>query len=456
MEKKYWNGKWENMAWDDPELRDFQWNGVQKQIKYCYDHSPHFYQKKFKEHGIEPGDIQTWEDFRNIPILFGKDDERKSQQESLAKEGHPFGMFLCCPPEKVIGVSTTGGTTGEPTYHLVFSQHDVETACEDQNRIWWMCGIRPGDRVANLFAQCMHATGWVYNVSLQNMGCCPVPIGAESGTERILRGLRLAKPKAIIGTAPLFEYLIERSRDVLGMPIRELGIKILVSGATPGAGIPGVRKKIEEAYGGKLFDMTAVHVSCDSKEYYGLHATSPDHWIWDHDLLDPETRKPIEIRDGVIGIGIQTFLDKEARPLLKYNLADLLQVFTKECPGCGFRGIRMKFVGRADDMLIVKGVNVFPDAVKGVVSQFFPRVTGEMRIVLDKPGPKVDPPMKIKIEHGSALSEEDKVTLAEEIRQAIRSRLEVTPVIQLVPPGDLGRDLSPTAKKKLIEKTYEK
>jgi phenylacetate-CoA ligase len=461
MERKFWNEKWETKPWDDEELRELQWKKLKKMIRYCYHNSPHYYRRKFDELGLKPGDIKTWEDFRKLPILVTKDEERKSQEESLAKEGHPFGLFLCCPVDKVIGVTTTGGTTGAPTYAYLFTQHDLGIAAEIQHRVYWWAGLRPGDRVANIFAQCMHGAGWPYNYGLQTMGCCPIPIGAESGTERILRQLALAKAKAMIGTAPLMEHLIERCPEVLGKPIGELGIKILISGAAPGAGIPSVRKKIEEAYGAKLFDMMGGvqgihHVSCDSKEYYGLHSNCADFAIWREDLVDPETKEPLEIEDGVIGLGLQTMLDWEARPYLKCDFGDMLQVFTEECPGCGFRGLRMKVVGRADDMLNVKGVKIFPEGVKGVVNSFIPRVTGEMRIVLDEPGSLVEPPLKVKVEHAPGLSQEEQSALREEIRQTMRARLEVTPVIELIPPGTLERTLSSTAKQVLVEKTYEK
>lgn len=451
----FWNEKWETKPWDDEELGELRWKRLKRTLGYCYDNSPHYYRKKFDELGIKPEDIKTWKDFSRLPILVVKDDERRTEEESLAKERHPFGMFLCCPVDKVVGVATTGGTTGRPIYSIVLTKHDLDVWDEFMARAWWWAGLRPGDRVANIFAQCMHGGGWVYNHTLQTMGCCPIPIGAESGTERILHRLDQARPKAIIGTAPLMEHLIERCPEVLGRPIGELGIRILLSGGAPGAGIPSVREKITEAYGAKLFDVAVPYISCDSEEYYGMHALAPDLWIWPGDLVDPETKEPLELKEGVIGLGLQTYLDVEARPYLKYNIGDMLQVFTKECPGCGFRGLRMKIVGRADDQLSVKGTKIFPEGVKGVVNSFIPRVTGEMRIVLDRPGPAVEPPLKIKVEHAQDLSEEEQSTLREEIRQAMRSRLEVAPDIQLVPPGILGRTLSVSAKQVLIEKAYE-
>ncbi|HLA05074.1 MAG TPA: hypothetical protein VJZ16_03715, partial [Syntrophales bacterium] len=163
----------------------------------------------------------------------------------------------------------------------------------------------------------------------------------------------------------------------------------------------------------------------------------------------------IEIADGVIGHAIYTALEQEAKPFFRYAWGDLLQVFTKECPGCGFRGLRIRIVGRADEMLIVKGINVYPTAVKGVVNTFLPRVTGEMRIILDEPGPDVKPPLKLEIEH-AGLDESELQALKEEIIHEIKNKLEVRPDVKLVAASTFERAGGVSAKGTLIEKRYKK
>lgn len=458
MEKKYWNEKMENMSWE--KARELQFAKLKKQIKYCYDNSPLYYKPKFDAAGIKPGDIKTWEDFANMPLMGGKEMERKSQEESQEKEGHPFGTFLCAPREKVIGITATGGTTGEPTFSYIFTEKDLKINDEIWQRVLWRAGIRSGDIVVNIFAMSMHAGGWPVNHALLAMGAAPVPIGGEAGTERILRMIDTTRPKAVVGTAPLMEHLIERSPQVLNKEVGELGIQVLLCAGAPGAGIPSVRKKMEDAYRAKLFDSAGggqgIHmVSCDSEEYYGMHIICADYYIWPQDLVDPETNKPLEIVDGVVGHGICTALEHEAKPFLKYAWGDLFQVFTKECPGCGFKGLRVRIVGRADEMLIVKGINVYPTAVKGVINTFLPRVTGEMRIVLDLPGPIVHPPLKVRVEYSPGFSEKELELLKGELTQEIRSKLEVRPEIELVPPDTFERAGGLSAKGTLIEKRYK-
>ena len=458
-EKKYWNEAMERKSYE--EMKDIQLEKLKKQAHYIYNNSPLYYEKKFDNVGVKPGDIKTWDDFYNLPIMCSKEMERKSQEESLARgDGHPFGTFLCAPVEKVVGITATGGTTGDPTFSYIYTKRDLGINDEVWARVFWTAGIRPGDFVANIFALSMHAGGWPVNHALTSFGACPIPVGAEAGTERILRMLNLFKPAALVGTAPLMEYLIERCPDVLNKEIGELGIKILLCAGAPGAGIPSIRKKLEGAYGARIFDSAGGGqgghmVSCDSKEYYGMHINCADNYIWPGDLIDPETDKPIEIVDGVIGHAIFTALEQEAKPFFKYAWGDLFQVFTKECPGCGFKGLRVRIVGRADEMLIVKGINVYPTAIKGVVNTFLPRVTGEMRIVLDSPGPMVNPPLILKVEHGG-LDESEHQTLKKEIVEEIKNKLEVRPDVELVAPGTFERAGGISAKGALIEKNYKK
>ena len=194
-------------------------------------------------------------------------------------------------------------------------------------------------------------------------------------------------------------------------------------------------------------------ISCDSDEYYGLHAVAPDVCTSYDDLVDPITKEPIDSDvDGAIGEMVHTSLEREACPAVKYAYGDVVQVFTKECPGCGFKGKRIKLIGRADDMLIVKGVNVYPIAIKDIVATFIPDVTGEMRIVLDNPPPRVVPPIKLKIEHGKHIGKQDLSGLEKKISSALHNAIKIRPEIEFVAPGTLPKE---TRKTPIFEKRYE-
>ena len=456
MERKYWRPEVEELSLE--ELQKIQLPKVQKQIKYCYDNSPFYYRKKLDEIGIKPEDIRTWEDFRNIPILLTKEDERKSQEGSIEMFGHPYGLHVCAPVEKVQGITATSGTTGTPTFTHLFTAKDLSINNEVWARVFWRAGMRPGDLVMHAFGFSMWTLGVPCVMSIINFGARPIPVGAEAGSERILRFLDQCRPSAMVATAPLVEHLIERAPGLIDKPVGELGLKRIVCTGAPGAGIPQVRKKIETSYGASLWDSAGggegVHmVSCDAPEYQGMHFVSPEYAIWSLDLVDPETKKPLEIKNGVIGEGIMTSLEHEARPPLKFAFGDMLQVFTDQCV-CGSKAHRVRILSRVDDMLIIKGVNVFPTAVRDVIAGFAPRTTGEMRIVLDEPGPGINPPLQMRVERGYDSDEGVAEDLKRDLEEALHNRMRFRSVIEIIPPNTLERAAGPNAKGILIERRY--
>jgi phenylacetate-CoA ligase len=247
--------------------------------------------------------------------------------------------------------------------------------------------------------------------------------------------------------------MIERAPDVMGDSVKALGFKTLICGAEPGAGIPEVRKRLETEYGAKLYDMGAgVGVSCDHPEYQGMH------WIGDdmiyYELVDPDTRETVPLEDGNTGLGVFTTLDGDGGGMLgmRMTMGDVHQVYTSPCP-CGQSGLRYKIVGRTDDMLKVKGVMVYPAQIKDVVESFTPRTTGEFRILLDEPPPRVVPPLKLKIEYGEGVTKEDLKLLQKEVEEKMHQEVKIRPDIEWIEPMSLERS---DKKTQYIEKLYEK
>ncbi len=181
-----------------------------------------------------------------------------------------------------------------------------------------------------------------------------------------------------------------------------------------------------------------------------MHVVSPEHCIW-ADLVDPVTKEPLPLEDGAVGEGIITAFDHQAGPAFRYAFGDILELFTEPCT-CGAAGWRFKIHGRVDDVLNVKGIKVYPAAVRNVVNSFRPRTTGEMRVVLDSAPPRVEPPLKVKVEYAAGLAEGDREALRVELVEKLKGRLRFTPKILMVEPDSLERS---TLKGKLIEKTYE-
>lgn len=438
------------------QIKEYQEEKLRSQLQYCYSNSL-FYKRKFDEFGAHPNDIKKIEDLSALPVFMNKEQERQNASESLEKNNHPFGTHLCAPVSEVYLTGTTSGTTGTPTFTYTFTRNDIELIAQGLGHRFAYNGVKKGDRILFIFALGIYATTmslW----GIRNIRALPIDIDARAGSEMMLNFADLTRPSYMATTVSLSEYLIGKSQDIIGKEVGDLKMKGLFLTGEVGVNIPEVKKRIEEAYGCPVYDYWApaghaIAITCKSDNYSGMHGVSPDLCTSFEDLIDPETKRSIPIEDGAVGEMVITSLQREAAPLIKYATGDVVQIFTKPCPHCGFPGKRIKLVGRSDDMLVVKGVNIYPSAIKKVVESFTPQVTGEMRIVLDEPPPRVVPPLKLKIEYGAQTRESELDGLAKKISQAAHDQLKIRPQIEWVAPRTLKKT---TTKTPIFEKIYEK
>ncbi|MBN1105249.1 MAG: phenylacetate--CoA ligase family protein [Deltaproteobacteria bacterium] len=438
------------------EIRHYQEGKLREQLKYCYERSE-FYRAKFDAIGARPEDVKTMEDLRRLPVFMVKDDERKSAQESLQRYGHPFGMHLCAPVEDLYLTGTTSGTTGTPTFSYSFTEKDINFIGRQLGHRLSLTGVGKGDRVVFFFALGIYATTMTL-WGLRGLGALPIDIDARAGTDMLLQFMDLTRPTYLACTPSLAEFLIEKAPNALGKQVKDFRLKGLLTTGEIGIAIPEIKKRLETNYGCRAYDYwspcgNCMGISCGSEDYHGLHAVAPDVCTSYDDLVDPITKEPVDADvDGAVGEMVHTSLEREACPAVKYAYGDVVRIFTKECPGCGFRGKRAKLIGRADDMLIVKGVNVYPAAIKDIVTGFIPDVTGEVRIVLDAPPPRIIPPLKLKVEHALHMGRQDLQDLGKRIKAALHNKIKIRPEIQFVPPGSLPKE---TRKTPVFEKRYE-
>ncbi|MBI5445175.1 MAG: phenylacetate--CoA ligase family protein [Deltaproteobacteria bacterium] len=438
-QQRLWNPEVEELA---PErLLELQWTRLQAELRYAYARSP-FYRKTFDEAGVRPGDVRTWDDFRRVPVL-AKDDLRRAQTESLETEGHPFGGITCAPREKVVRVNATSGTTGVPTLYTLTAS-DIAVVNEMHARKYWRAGVRPGTVMLQALSLSMFTGGLPLSQGIMHLGACVVPAGAEGGARRVLELARLTSAEAIVATPSFGELLIERCPELLGVPLTELGFKWFFSAGEPGGSIPEVRARLAEGFGARVFDHTGgghgFHgITCDAEE--GMHFVSGDHCLLE--LVEPKTRRPIPLADGAEGEMLVTWLAWEGGPFIRSSFGDVIRVATSPCR-CGLPGLRFSIVGRADDMLIVRGVNVFPAAIQGVLATFVPRVTGHFRIVLRAPGPRVEGRLRLRVERGRGGEGEALASLGREMEARVRDELRVRPEIEWVEPESLPREAHKT------------
>ena len=446
--RPYWNMDIEPL-FNTPQIRQLQLEKLKKMLGRLKAKAP-FYASMLADSKCDPETLKSMDEFKDKIALFNKESLRALVMECGGDILKALDQIMPISVDEIDYIATTTGTTGIPTPYPM-TNFDINNVWgEVMTRGAWRAGIRPQDRVLFCFALSMVIAGIPTMMGMQKLGVTMIPVGAEAKSERILMMQGLFKGTVYVGTPSLAEYLIEQAPKLLNKTVSELGFKALLCGGEPGAGIPEVKKKIESAYGCRIFDAGAgFGCSCDHEEYQGMH------WLGDdlayYELVDPETKAPIPMENGAKGEAVFTCLEGDGMVWIRQSMGDIHQVFTDPCP-CGRSGFRYKVVGRSDDMLKVKGVMVYPSHIKGVINEFVPKVTGEMRIILDEKPPRVVPPLKIRVEHAEGLSEEQVNALGHEISEAMSKKLKISPSILWAEPGSLERS---HYKGQTFEKTYE-
>lgn len=312
------------------EMGKMRLKQLERELSYCYLRSE-FYREKFNKEGIKPGDIRTWDDFRALPVLMTKDEERWSRDQSLASYGHPFGLHLCVPAEDIIVSKTTSGTTGTPTFSYSFTRRDVNR----WNRLFaramsWLVGRRPGDGVLNYFPLSGGggASGGMLAGIFASMGVLSVDAGAEAPMQRVLDLMRLTRANVLMASPSFVDLLIDKYREATGREIGEPWFRKLLLSGEPGIAMPAVKKRVEGFFGGRWFDFMAPNgegfsASCDSEQYHGLHEVAPEYSVCAEDLVGPVTRRPLDIKEGIVGEALLTSMGREGAPYIKYASGDV-------------------------------------------------------------------------------------------------------------------------------------
>ena len=435
----YFDASVETMPAD--EIAAMQGGKLRAQLEYLRANSP-FYARKLAEAGAEPGDIRTVADLARLPFT-----EKAELRESQMRDP-PLGSHAAASMEDVVRVHASSGTTGTPSF-IGLTGYDRRrwTACIA--RSYWAQGLRPDSVFAMGLSIGFFVGGLPVAAAVEAVGATLLPIGTGA-SDRLIASIRSMKADVLATTPSYAIYLAETASGDMGIDPADLGIRRVMVGAEPGGGVPGIRARIEEAWNAKcteaigIADLITIHsAECDAQD--GCHFMVPDYMVME--IVDPDTGAVISPGGPEIeGELVFTHLDRQCNPMLRFRTRDRVTVKTGPC-ACGRTGPRLRCIGRTDDMLIVRGVNVWPSAIKDVVTSFRPEVSGEILIQVDGPGPKVDPPLRIEVETGSAAADPD--GLAARIEQALRARLIFSARVELVPRGVLART---QMKAKLVER----
>lgn len=414
------------------EARAVQEERLREQLAYVGARSA-FYRDKFA--GIDLSSVRTVEDLARLPFT-----EKQELRESLAA-APPLGAHVAAGPEEIVQIQASSGTTGSPSY-VGLTRGDIETWCELGARALYANGFRPGDRLLHAFGMSKGFVGGLPVVQiLQHMGIVDIPIGAEAGAERLLRVQADQRPNALIGTPYFLAYLAEQAPSIVGLDARELGVRAISVGGEPGGGLPAVREKLESLWGATSREMLGgTDIACtywgECEEANGMHFLSPDLMV--AELVNPDTGEQIAPAEGAQGELVYTALRRQASPLVRFRTRDHVIVTGTEC-ACGRTGYTVRCIGRTDDMLIVRGINVFPSAIKQLVAELAPVATGEMRIRADFEGHSTQKPLPLVVEHAAGLPSEKQDELRTSLESRIRSALNVKTAVTLVPDGTLKR-----------------
>lgn len=417
-------------TWDAARLRDHESGLLRSQMTYLAESSP-FYQDKLSRAGVDAASVRSVEDLRSLPFT-----EKEELRRTLA-DHPPLGRHLAAPMSTLVQIQATSGTSGTPSY-FGLTEHDLRVWGTAGSRAFYAAGVRPGDLVLHGWGMSKGFAGGVPAVRvLQQLGCVVIPIGGEAGAERLLTVAQSLSP-SVFCTGPNFALHAGRIADeVLGRPAAELGVSRLVVGGEPGGGVPAIREQIEAVWNatscetlGNSDVVPIVFGECLERQ--GMHFVAQG--LVHIELIDPETEEPVAFEAGARGELVLTALDRQASPLVRFRTRDHLEVLSTSCV-CGRTGPRVRCVGRTDDMLIVRGVNVWPSAVREVVAGFQPLLTGNLRIVADFDGHATEQRLRIRVEHAADLAVVEVAEVADDLERRITQVLAFRPRLEMSPPG---------------------
>jgi len=408
---------------DRDSLRQIQLTRLRDTLERVYARVP-FYRKSFDAAGVKPSDLRTLADLKHFPFTLKTD----------LRDHYPFGLFATDLSE-VVRLHASSGTTGKPTV-VGYTQEDIRIWSEVMVRTFQCVGIGPSDIVQNAYGYGLFTGGLGAHYGLERLGCTVIPMSGGN-TEKQLLVLRDFGVTAICSTPSYFLHLAEMA-EKSGTPIRKTKLKRGAFGAEPWSN--AMRQRIEEVSGISALDIyglsevigPGVSSECPAKD--GLHIFE-DHFY--PEIIDPETCEVLP--EGAEGELVFTMITKQALPLIRYRTRDIAALRYGKC-SCGRTIVRMDRVShRSDDMLIVRGINLFPSQIESLLLDV-EGTTPYYLIVLTRTGALDD--LEVKVEVSPAVFS-DEIKGLERLRAALQERIKslygLSAKVTLVEPGSIER-----------------
>jgi len=397
---------------------------LETQLRYVSEKSA-FYRKKYGSRNIS-----NINDLEHLPFTT----KRELLDDELNKP--PFGTFLATPIKKISRAHRTSGTSANPLF-LALSKKDISNTIECGARCFWASGLRPQDLVVHCLNYCMWAGGATDQHSLENTGAAVIPFGVGNSPILIQVILKM-KPTAIHCTPSYLSKLELLLKNEFQMEPAQLGLRLGLFGGEAGIQNAEFRKSIELKWGFKAMDanygladvLSMFGAECEVRN--GLHFMGQG--VIHAELKDLKSDAIVPWEKGVVGELVLTHLRKECQPLLRYRTGDILEIIDVDKCECGRRSPRMKVIGRADDMIVVRGINVFLSSIAGIVNKHLDVFTGEYSVLVNEKDPIEDIEIKIEIQNGKDFS-----SIKDSVDRSFSENLSIRPILKPVPEGELPR-----------------
>ena len=402
-------------------LQQLQWQRLQESLRNVWDHVP-WHRRRLQEAGLaDPRDVDSLSALQRLPFMVKTD----------LRDNYPFGLFTRALPQ-LARLHASSGTTGKPTV-VGYTAQDLSTWADLVARSFHCAGVRSGDLVHNAYGYGLFTGGLGAHDGATRLGCPVVPISG-GGTERQVALIMDFRPRVLCAT-PSYALAIAEVAEQQGVDLHDSGLRVGMFGAEPWS--EAMRREIEARMGLRAVDIYGLSeimgpgVACECEARCGLHGWE-DHFLFE--LIDPDTGVPAA--PGEAGELVITTLTKEALPMLRYRTRDITRLVTSRC-ACGRSHARiLRVAGRNDDMLIIRGVNVYPSQIEAVLvgrTGFAPhyQLVIERRGMLDE--------LRVEIEALPTVAAEAYEALAQDAQRHIKSLIGVTADVQVLAPGAVPR-----------------
>jgi phenylacetate-CoA ligase len=435
---KYWNEKYETKPYKEREKDILK--KIKAQLNYVYTKIP-FYRSYYKSKGFHPDQVKTLEDFtKKVPII------KKQMLRDDQVKNPPYGSYLGIKPEQVYRIHGSSGTTGKPTIYGI-SKKDWDRIAEVHSMCYYSAGMKPTDTVQVSMLFSLFLGGWGALQAADNMGCHVFPIGAGQTEKQVKLMFEQIYPTVLTCTPTYALHMAEVAQE-MGYDTEDSSLKLGVFLGEPGAGVPSVKKKIGDTWGievidcGSTSEMTPWSTNCECTEHLGMHTWNDVVYTEVVDMEDP-SEGPFWGEEGAV---VYTHLERESQPMIRFWAGDrtfMVHPDEDPCP-CGrtFPRLPRGIYGRIDDMLVIRGVNVYPSTIEEGI-RMSPGAGLEFRIVVTRPGTMDQ--VELQVEYnpeyykGKKPDAKQSQELMKEIKENVKQTAGISTKVTLVAPESLER-----------------